>query len=427
MQEIQGLAVDTSEAVAAQPTYLHVMRLLWRRRQFLSAITLAGLVLSLLVAFLIPKEYTSTAALLPPDPRSMTGPNSLGESESAGAAATVTAPTLRSPNALFIGILNSRTIQDDLIHQFDLRRVYRVRDEGSARKKLASKTTIDDDKETGNLTIKVADRDPSRARDLNAAYLADLDKLIVQMSTSTARREAMFLEDRLKSVKADLDATERALSQYSSRSATVSPDAQERAALENISRVQADLIAAEAELHALEATYEANNVRVRAAQAKVAELRSQLQRMSEPDKDVPVPSGDAESLPSIRKLPLLGAAYSDLYRNATLQESLYAMLTKQYETAKVEEAKEIPTVRVLDPPDLPERKSSPHRVIIVISGALLSLILAALWIVGNAVWNVVDDDDPRKSFLHEVGTDLRSSFTPGKRGLNHSSGSIVSK
>ena len=425
MPKTQGIEIDdpAPETIAAHPTYVNVLRLLWRRRRFVLATTVVGLVLAILVAFLLPKEYISTAELMPPDPRSMAGARTLAGFESGGAAA---AATLRSPNALFIGILNSRTIQDDLVKQFDLRRVYRVSGDAAARSKLARRTTINDDRETGVLTITVVDSDPSRARDLNAAYLADLDKLILRMSTSTARRERMFLEDRLKSVKDNLDATEHALSIYSSRSATVSPDAQERAALQNITNVQAELIASEVELHSLEANYDASNLRVRTAQARVAELRSQLKSLSGPDKSNSLSSGDAQSLPTMRTLPLLGSTFSDLYRNASLQGALYEMLTKQYESAKVEEAKEIPTVKVLDPPDLPAKKSFPPRTLIVVAGAVLAFALANCWIFGMAVWNVIDDGDPRKELVSEIGEDIHRILPWGNRSLRHDSNSVAS-
>jgi capsule polysaccharide export protein KpsE/RkpR len=429
MPKTQGIQIESngSETAVQQTTYLNVLRLLWRRRSFLLTGALAGLVLSTIVAFLIPKEYKSTAQLMPPDPRTMQGVGAVSLSDTSGSAANVATTLMRSSNALFIGILSSRTVQDDLINQFDLRRVYGVRDNASARGKLQSRTTLDDDKETRNLKISVTDNDPKRARDLNAAYLAELNKLISQLSTSAARRERIFLEDRLNTVKENLESTEQALSLYSSRNATLSPATQQSAELEAISRVQGELSAREAELKGLGATYEADNVRVRSLQAQVTELRNQLQKMTGPIKESSLAPEDSDFLPSMRKLPLLGAKYSDLYRNAVLQESLYEMLSKQYETAKVQEAREIPTVMVLDPPDLPLRKSFPPRTTIVVVGTMLAVILAVLWTLGKAVWNVIDAQDPRKVFLIEVGTDISSILLRGKRGLSQGSNSVESQ
>ena len=92
--------------------------------------------------------------------------------------------------------------------------------------------------------------------------------------------------------------------------------------------------------------------------------------------------------PSIRELPILGVTYSDLSRQMVMQEAIYETLNKQYELAKVEEAKEIPTVKVLDEPKVPERKSSPHRAIIVLLGILISALAGIVWIAANELWKI---------------------------------------
>jgi uncharacterized protein involved in exopolysaccharide biosynthesis len=101
-------------------------------------------------------------------------------------------------------------------------------------------------------------------------------------------------------------------------------------------------------------------------------------------------------------LPILGLTYYDLYRQVTMQDTIYQTLTKQYELAKVQEAKEIPTVKVLDEPDLPERKSYPHRVIIIAMGTLLSCLAGVVCILGQQVWHITDDRHPVKAFGIEL-------------------------
>jgi uncharacterized protein involved in exopolysaccharide biosynthesis len=106
--------------------------------------------------------------------------------------------------------------------------------------------------------------------------------------------------------------------------------------------------------------------------------------------------------PSIRELPILGVTYSDLSRQLAMQEGIYEILTKQYELAKVQEAKEIPTIKVLDEPQVPERKSSPHRSLIVLVGVLVSAFAGIMWIVACKLWEITDDCHPVK----EIGTKL---------------------
>ena len=167
-------------------------------------------------------------------------------------------------------------------------------------------------------------------------------------------------------------------------------------------RLQGELIAAEAHAQALEQIYTPNNARVRAAQANIAELRRQLDKLGGADLGTGDTTNQTQLYPSIRELPLLGVKYSDLYRRNKIQEAVFETLTKQYELAKVEEVKEIPTVKVLDPADYPEKKASPHRLYIALFGLILSLVVGCIWVLGSAVWEETDVQDPRKQFLLEV-------------------------
>ncbi len=108
------------------------------------------------------------------------------------------------------------------------------------------------------------------------------------------------------------------------------------------------------------------------------------------------------SYPSIRKLPLLGVSYADLYRRAQIQETVLKTLTKEYELAKVQEAKEIPTVKVLDPPSVPDKKSFPPRLLIIILGTFFAFSLGVLYVVESANWETIDPTDPRRQFATEV-------------------------
>lgn len=411
MNEISKTEIKQS-TTQAQPKALVMLQLLLNRPRFLFMSFMTGFVFSAIVAFSIPKEYKSTAQLMPPDPQATSLISLATLSGSTAMQIPSAASTLlgRSPDGLFIGILSSRTAKDDLINRFNLLQVYHVKEYWAARKILETRTVIEEDRKTGNLTISVTDSDPSRARALTAAYISELNSLTVQMSTSSARRERIFLEDRLKLVKQDLDSATQQLSVFSSRSGTLAPDTQGKVELDAISKVQADLISSEGELHGLEASFGPENVRVQSLQARISELKKQLQKMTGSRNENSVTSEDGEFLPSIRALPFLGTTYSDLYRRVTLEEALYSLLSKQYEIAKVEEEKEIPTVRVLDPPDFPERKSFPPRAEIIIFGAIMGLILGVCGVLGPAFWNDIDDGDPYKSQLKVIFAPFREKL-----------------
>jgi uncharacterized protein involved in exopolysaccharide biosynthesis len=167
------------------------------------------------------------------------------------------------------------------------------------------------------------------------------------------------------------------------------------------------LIAAQAELSGLQQIYTANNVRVRSAAARVNELQKKLNEMGGVGTQAELKSQNS-LYPSIRKLPLLGVAYADLYRQTKIQETVYELLTQQYELAKVQEAKEIPTVKVLDPAMVPTKRSFPPRTVIVVFGTMLGITLMMTWIVGKAQWESVDASDPRRVFATEVFTTVQA-------------------
>ena len=381
---------------AAAPIEISIVELgmvIWQRRRWLAKVIGLGTLVTIGIALFIPNKYTSTAQLMPPDQQALSTPSMLGALT--GVTGSSIAPSLagglmnaKSPAGTFIGILDSQTAQDDIINRFDLRSVYHRKFYVDTRKILTERTTIVEDKQSGIVKIAVADRDRYRARDIAQAYVQELDKLVSKVSTSSARRERIFLEGRLQSIKGDLDASSRAFSQFSSHNATMDPEKQGEATIEAAGKLQGELIAAESELSGLKAQYTDDNMRVREVRGRMNELQSQLRKMSGAGDNANGADLTADQLlPSVRKLPLLGFTYYELYRKVTMQETLYETLTKQYELAKVEEAKEIPSVKVLDEPQVPEKKSFPPRLIIVVLGFLLSALAGMTWISVKVLWD----------------------------------------
>ena len=397
-------------AGASDRAYLTV-RLLWEERSFITKIVLRGMVLFLLVAFLIPSSYESTTQLMPPDQQSST----LGMLAALGSKAGIGSGALsmgadllglKSSGALFVNLLGSDSVRDDLINRFDLRRVYWTSTYRSARKKLSSHTEIDEDKKSGVISITVSDRNPQRAAAIGQAYVEELNRLVATLNTSGAHRERVFLEERLAVVKKDLDQSSRAFSDFSSKNTTIDLKEQGKAMVEAAAMLQGEAIAAESELRGLEQIYTSENVRVRSVQARLAELKRQLNKLGgtySPDASVNMDSSES-MYPSIRQLPILGLTYTDLFRRVKIDETVFELLTQQYELARVEEAKQVPSVKVIDPAEPPEKRSGPPRTLIVLGGAFLSLCVAAMWVFAKEAWNGTDPRDPRRLLAEEVAT-----------------------
>jgi len=399
---------------ATRERFVARLRLLWDQRRFLVRVVGCSLVVATLVAFLIPKRYESTARLMPPDSQSSSGLAMMAAlSARTGGLSGFAGDLLglKGSGALFVGILSSRTVQDRLIEGFDLKKVYGIRLSEDARRKLAEDTSISEDRKSGIITITVTDKDPRRATAMAQAYVGELNRLVAEVTTSAARRERIFLEERLKVVKQELDQAAKEFSVFASKNTAIDIKEQGRAMVEAAATLQGHLIVAQSELKMLEQTYTDNNVRVRAARARIAELQRQLEKLGGTDASITAgnPGGDL-LYPSIRKLPLLGVTYADLFRRTKIAEVVYETLTQQFELAKVQEAKETPSVKVLDAANVPEKKSFPPRLLIMFLGTFLSFAAAVVWVLGSARWEETDPQDPRKVFAQEVYATVKAQL-----------------
>jgi uncharacterized protein involved in exopolysaccharide biosynthesis len=444
---LRGLGTPQSAAGGAESKLIGYLGLLWGERREAGRWMLGGLLLATLLAFVLPKQYQSSAQLMPPESQSGSAGMLAALSAKAGGNIGSMAGDLlggNSTGAVFLGILRSRTIADRLVERFDLKRVYGTRLEEDARIKLANNTGISEDHRSGIISISVVDRDPDRARAITQAYMVELERLVSELSTSAAHRERVFLEGRRQAVKRELDQAAEEFSQFASQNTAINIPEQGKAMVGAAAALQGQLIAAESELKGLSEIYTANNVRVRSVDARVSELRRQLEKLdgdsgpAKPDaaKNAGArndglkvdglkndgrkndaaelvagkndPAGKEKSpaersaYPTIRELPLLGVTYSDLMRRAKIQEAVYETLTQQYELAKVQEAKETPSVKVLDAADLPEKKVFPPRLLIMFWGTLLGLAAAAFRAVGGNRWRQLDSRNPGKLLAREV-------------------------
>lgn len=417
-------ALKQLEREQARIRFAESVRALWRQRTFLFRVSVLGLSLGFVVAFCIPVRYTSTARLMPP--------NYQPASSLAITAASVAALQggglggiagdflgLKSASDLLVGVLQSRPVQDPIIEQFDLKHVYGVARMADARAALASCVSLTVDRKNEIVTIAVTDQSPQRAHDIATAYVDRLNLLVSELSTSAARRERIFLEDRLKQVNQDLENAEREFSQFASKNNTVDVKEQGRTMVEAAATIQGQLISAQSELEGIRKIYTDSNIRVRALKARIAELQSQLGKLGGKGQAGALGpnSAAADLYPSIRRLPLLGMTYADLYRRVRVQEEVYEELTREYELVKVQEAREIPTVKVLEPPDVPERKTFPPRLLIGVSTMFAACGGGVVFLLASKSWYNRDPRELSRVVITEIWIDLKE-----KRFLNSTNG-----
>jgi len=416
-QEFQRQDHWKQESVPVAPqkaTWAENASLFWDYRHIF--VRVAGIVfgLSILTVLLLPKEYVSQARIMPPDQGSNSAAMiaALVGKSSAGGLAGLAGSLLGAKNngALFVALLHSGTVAGHLIDRFSLQRVYHNRYREDTAKRLGHLTKITEDTKSGVITIAVTDETRERARDLTQGYLDELNNLVAKVNTSSAHREREFIEQRLNTVQAELQRAQLELSDFSTKNTTIDIREQTRATVDAGAKLEGQLIAGESELDSLRQIYGNQNVRVRAAEARNATLERELQRAN--GRSVPNPDGvdtDASHpYPALRQLPQLGVRWANLYRNVRIHETVFDLLSEEYETARIEEVKSIPTVSVIDVPGLPERKSGPHRTLIVLISTLLSVVMTAAFLLARRSWRAIESEDARRVLASRIGVTIRT-------------------
>jgi uncharacterized protein involved in exopolysaccharide biosynthesis len=406
--EITGVP-DLVEGESARTADLLVFLL--QERRFVFKALLIGVLVAAIVSLLIPPKYESTTRIMPPERQGLGGLASMLAAVTEGGAGgsllggmMSDAVGIKSSGAMYSGILKSDTVQDMIIDRFDLRHVYHLKYRKDARERLTSNTDIDEDRKSGIISITVADRSRDRAAAMANAYVDALNSLTAQLNTSAAHRERVFIEDRLKTVKQDLDKASKDFSEFSSENLTLDVKEQGKAMVMSVATLEGELIAAESQVSGLEQIYTANNVRVRSIRARIASLKAKIAELrgtpgGSPDAN-PTSGNDFDL--SIAKLPALGVTYFDLFRRVKIQETMFEILTKQYELAKVEEAKELPTIKVLDHANVPEVKSSPKRMSITLLGGIFASMLAAVYLIASFRFRGMGAEHPISLFSVEA-------------------------
>jgi uncharacterized protein involved in exopolysaccharide biosynthesis len=426
--EVEDCEMPTEQLTAAKydgiegtPNWVANASVLWAHRNNLARTAVVSVLLGLVIALIIPNQYESTARIMPPETAG--GSTALlaaiaGRSEFGGLGGLASSLLgARTSGPLFVDLLRSTTVSSDLIDRFQLQQIYHKRYRIDAAKHLARCTTVVEDKKSGVISITVEDSDPHRARDLAQAYLDQLNLLVNRTNTSSARQERMFIEHRLQGAQADLEGAQKEMSEFASTHTAIDMKEQTRATVDAAAKLEGQMIFEQSELDSLRQVYGDENVRVRSARARVGELQRQLEMISGTSAPlVNDKSGNPDSAatldrtvadyPSLRQIPRLAVPYADIYRRVRIQETLYEMLTQQYELARIQEAKDVPVVRVIDLPGVPEKKSFPPRAIVLGLIAALIMIAASARILFRERWNQLGLQDPRRELVARIATDL---------------------
>ncbi|MFQ6008553.1 MAG: GumC family protein [Candidatus Zixiibacteriota bacterium] len=352
----------------------YLLEVLAKRRFFIIVFVLLLTLMSLIIALLLPKWYTATALLLPPKDLAVPVPGLTHLSEVVSVTKGLDLPYMVTSSDVYARMLQSRTIAERIIEQFDLKTRFDVDNFKKAYEELMDRSEFKVTDE-GLLMISVEDKDPQMAADLANTFVDELDRVNRQIASERVRQNRIFIEERLTQVEKELEAARTEFENFQLKNKAVDFNEQTRLAVEQAIKLKVMLAELEIELKMREKDLAENNTELIELKRRRRHIKDQLQKLEEGN-----PDSSFFSLP-VADIPTLRGQYEVLYSRVRVGESLYKILLEQLEQAKIQESENTPTISVLDRARPPEIKSRPKRLLIVSATFVLSLFLAVFWTI----------------------------------------------
>ena len=371
MQNQDNPTPDNRAADDDEINLMDLVLVIAKHNRFIIKLTGAVAVFAVAISLIMPNIYTAKTVILPPQQSSSVA--SMLMSQLGGLASLAGgAAGIKSPNELHIGMLKSRTVADKMIARFNLKQKFKAKTLEATRKTLAGATEIKSGKD-GFITIEYADEDPKFAASIANAYVEELDRLNNTLAITESSRKRLFFEKQVKATRDNLISAELGMKQTQERTGLIQPEAQGQAIILVASNLRAQVTAAEVKLQSMGSFATPQNPDYQKLQQNLTSLRAQLAKVQGSSQqgrgDIMVPTG---------KLPETGLEYLRKMRDLKYQETLFELLSKQFEIAKIDEAKEAALIQVVDKALVPEQKSKPKRSLIVILATLMAFFLGVL-------------------------------------------------
>jgi uncharacterized protein involved in exopolysaccharide biosynthesis len=342
-----------------------------KRKVFISKFVGIAVILSVITVFLLPKTYTATGKIMAPQQNQSMAATAMVSQLGPLAALVGQGVGLRNPSDIYVAMLRSDTVANGLIDRFSLMSVYNKKLRIDARRRLADRTEISAGKE-GVISISVDDRNPQRAADLANGYVEEVEKLTKTLNVTEASKRRLFFEREVKMENDSLADAEVALKQTQEKTGLILLDSQSRAMIESVTSLRASIAAQEVKVQAMRSFATTENPDLVLAEQELATMRAQLDRLER--------GGGKRSIAdvAIENVPTVGLEYIRKLREVKYHEALFALLAKQYEAAKIDEARDALIVQQLDKAVPPEKKSGPYRLLIVLAITLLAVMVACV-------------------------------------------------
>jgi uncharacterized protein involved in exopolysaccharide biosynthesis len=351
-----------------------LLQTLYRGRWTILVASLATLLIATVYAFLLPFEYTSTVAFIPPTINNSSLSSLVaGQLSSFGVGDLIGG--LKNSGDMYLGLLASRSILGEVVKRCDLMQEYRVNRESMAEKILERNTTAAVDSRSSIVTLNVTDKSPGRAHDLANAYLDALRDTEGRLALTQSSQRRLFFGEQLAKEKDDLEDAEVELKKTEEQSGLIAPTGQTEAEITTIAETQAQIAVREVQLAALRQSATEQNPEMIRLRSEIDDLQGQLLRLQKGGGDRSV-----AAIPTA-KVPELQLEYVRKDREVKYHEALFDMLSRQYEAARLDEARDAPVLQVLDPASYPDMKSAPKRLYYMLGGLLFGLMASCFWVM----------------------------------------------
>ncbi len=376
-------------------------------KRVVGAVTLAAAAVSLGVALLLAPVYTARTTLLPPG----------SQQQSSSAAALAALGSLgglagglgaKTPDELYVVLLKSDSVQRALDQRFDLKKRYEVKTHETLRRVLPNYIRVSSDKKTGVIAVEVDDEDPKFAAELANAHVGEVTKVLGRLAVSEAQLRRVFFEQQLKETKENLIQAERDMQRVQEKSGVIVLDKQAEALIGGAAQLRAQIAEREVQLKVLRTGATEQNPDVLRLVSELRALRGELARMESSQGGSP---GSAVDM-GVGKIPEAAVDFVRARRELKLQETLLESMLRQYEIAKLDEAKEGPVLQQVDVALPPDYKSKPSRALIVLASTLVALLASVAWVVVRRYLALARDGDPGVAAAWQA---LRRAWSP-RRG-----------
>lgn len=350
--------------------FLDYLIVLAKHKKIIIYATLGLMVITAIYSLIVSPIYKAETKILPPQ-QSSSGMASQLLSQLGGAAGLVGGMVpVKSPNDLYIGLIKSNTVLDRIIDRFNLMSLYEVKIRAVARESLSGGLKVTDDKKSGIITIGVEDKDPRRAADMANAFVEELRRLTKGLAVSEASQRRLFFEEQLEDAKTGLARSEDAMRGFQEKTGALGIGEQAKAVIESMAQLRAQIVAREVELRVMRTYSTENNPDVKKTEAAINGMRAELTKLEKRKGDGPDP------LMPTGRMPEVGTEYIRKLRDLKFNETLYELLLKQYEAAKLDEAKEATVIQVIDKAEPPEQRIKPKRRQMVMIAGVVGFFLS---------------------------------------------------